>query len=126
MSIILENNAFNLKQDNDGVFHWHFYSGILSLEDYMLGYNYGLQNYKESSFLLLATHDHNFHFSSEAWSFMTDKNTDFTFVKAHAIVITQLHLRILASIFSKLKKSTYQTKIFSNKEKALEWLKTWV
>lgn len=70
----------------------------------------------------MATHDENFHFSSEAWDFMTNKETDFSFVKAHAIVIKQLHLRILATFFSQLRKSNYQTKIFSNETKAFAWL----
>ena len=124
MNIILQNKGFVIKEMDNGVLHWHFFTGELSLEDYKEAYDYAISNPSKSPFLIMATHDSGFHFSADTWSFMIDKNTDFSFILANALVIKQLHLRILAKLFAIIRKSTYRSKVFATEEKALFWLET--
>jgi len=90
----------------------------------MIGYNCAIDyTSKGNKISILSIHDKNFYFSSETWKFISDKNTDFSFLYAQAIVLKQLHLRLLASFFIKFRKSNFKIKIFSNEKDAAIWLK---
>jgi hypothetical protein len=125
MRRLIKEKVFNFVEMEGNVFKWHLLSGEMNLEDYKKGYEFAKEcNYKGTGLFLMATHDQDFSFSPEAWEFMTDKKTDFSFMAAHALVINQLHLRMLATFFIRLKKNSYPSKVFSNEEKANVWLKS--
>ena len=124
MRQLVKENVFNFQEIENGVFKWHLFPGEMSLEDYRLGYNFVKNCFEKDPIFIIATHGRNFTFSPEAWRFMTDPDTDFSFMGAHALVLDQLHLRILAKVFIGLKKSNHPSKVFSNEEKALIWLKS--
>lgn len=65
-------------------------------------------------------------------SFPTDEARDFAgevtpkFVKALALVTNSKLSRIIANVYLTLKKPSYPTRMFTNKENAREWLKQYL
>jgi len=95
----------------------------LQLEDYLLVYNIGVDIYKSTGKKVdvITTHAPTFSFAPETWSFIIDKDSDFSFINSQAIVIKQLHMRIMANFVSKMRKTDYSFKIFSTYDEALIW-----
>ena len=118
MSNIIQNKRSILKEIDKGILHWHFFSGELSLDDHKEEYDYSTKNRDKWPLLIAATHNQNFYFSPETWSFMIDKNTDFSFVNANELVVEQLHLRIMAKLFASIKKNSMQTQGIRNTRKS--------
>jgi len=61
--------------------------------------------------------------SEEAKDFFTYDKKIIELQKAQAIVLNSLHNRILATFYMKFQKPTVPVKIFSDFEKAFDWLK---
>lgn len=96
----------------------------MQLEDYLLVYNIGVDIYKSTGKKvdLITTHASTFSFAPETWSFIIDKDSDFSFINSHAIVVKQLHLRVLTNFVSKMRKKDYKIKTFSTYDDALIWI----
>ncbi len=124
--LIFENDAYILTELEPNLYHWHFKDVELQLNDYMEVYNLGMKKYKEEGVKanIINTHDLTFSFASETWDFIVDKNSDFSFVNCQAVVVKQLHLRVLARIIASIRKKSYLFKVFSNYDDALSWVKS--
>jgi len=124
--IVIENKAFTLTELEPNLFHWHFNAVELQLKDYMVVYNMGLESFKETGHKsnIVTTHDLTFSFASDTWNFVVDRNSDFSFINAQAVVVKQLHLRVLARIVKTIRKKSYNYKVFPTYEEALTWVKS--
>ncbi len=124
--IVVKNKAYTLTELEPNLFHWHFNAVELQLKDYIIVYNIGVESYKETGQKsnIINTHDLTFSFASDTWNFVVDRNSDFSFVNAQAVVVKQLHLRVLARIVKTIRKKTYNYKVFPTYEEALSWVKS--
>lgn len=72
--------------------------------------------------LLLAVYAEDNSFSKEARNFVASKEVN-KVVKAEALVINSMALRIMGNFYLKVNKPARESKLFNNRELALEWLK---
>ncbi len=124
--ILIDNDIHSLTELESNLYHWHYKAIELQLEDYMHVYHIGLDIYKSTGNKanVISSHDLTFSFASETWNFIADRNSDFSFINAQAVVVKQLHLRVLARIVARIRKKTYKFKIFSTYDEALKWIKS--
>ena len=125
-NILVENNAYILTELEPNIYHWHFKAAQLVLSDYLIVYHMAIDKYKETGYKanIVTTHELTFSFAPETWNFIVDRNTDFSFINAQAVVVKQLHLRVLARIIKMTRKKAYKYQIFATYDDALNWLKT--
>jgi hypothetical protein len=123
--IIIDNDIHTLTELEPNLYHWHYKAIELQLKDYMLVYNIGIDIYKSTGekTSVITSHDLTFSFASETWDFIVDKNSDFSFINAQAVVVKQLHLRVLTRIVSRIRKRAYKFQIFPTYDDALVWIK---
>jgi hypothetical protein len=73
--------------------------------------------------LLLAVYAEDNIFSKEARQFVASKAVN-EYVKAEALVLNSMALRIMGNFYLKVNKPARQSKLFNNRAAAIEWLST--
>jgi len=96
----------------------------LPLEDYLKVIEVGKNLCKiHGKIYIIYFQARNFSIEKETWSYMKKNAYKYNFIGANALIVTDLAQRLMTKIYMFFSKDKTPTKVFSDPDKAMEWLK---
>ncbi len=124
MEIISETDYYIFTHLESHYFKVEYKSKELPLEDYLKIVEVGRSQFKlHGKIYLLYLLERNFSIEKETWGYIKKNAHKYDFIGANALVVTDLAQRLMTKLFSFFSKDKTPTKIFSDADKAMEWLK---
>ena len=124
METISETDYYTLSHIEKHYFNVHYKDNELKLQDYLelIGLAEGLLN-SYGKIYLLYTQEPNFSIESDTWDYIKKNAYKYKFIGANALVVSNLPQRLMTKLYIFFAKNNAPTKIFTDPEKGLEWLK---
>ena len=124
MEIISETDYYIFTHLESHYFKVEYKSKELPLADYLKIVEVGKRMYEiHGKIYLLYLLERNFSIDKETWAYMKRNAYKYDFIGANALVVTDLAQRLMTKLFMFFSKDKTPTKLFSDSDKAMEWLK---
>lgn len=125
MSIVLETDFCVVKKLEKRLYLIHYKSVELQIEDYLVLIKKASELAKEegSKIGIIYTQAQHFSINKDTWAYMKENVNSYSFMMFNALVVSDLPQRLMTKLFMFFSKNDTPTRIFSKKDKAIEWAK---